>query len=193
MRDWVKGAIAFARESFRNDGAEGETVWLLCAELEAAEGRCDESVFAERRLVAQFLRERAGWLDREVRGGGNRVLFEKAEECCVIAEMIMIGRHTRHGDPMMRRDPAPEERPLTARSVGAERRIAELEQRVCDFQAALMIEVGGVGGPCMVEPRHVEAHVTTLERERDEALARIADLERQLGERFDEPGGSAWP
>jgi hypothetical protein len=34
--DEVEGAIKFARENFCNDGAEGETVHLLCDELQVA-------------------------------------------------------------------------------------------------------------------------------------------------------------
>lgn len=37
-----------------------------------------------------------------------------------------------------------------------------LDQLVCDFQAASMLEVGRQGGPCCVEPRHVERHITEL-------------------------------
>ncbi len=40
--------------------------------------------------------------------------------------------------------------------------IAKLEQLVCDFQAAAMIDVGNQGGPCRVEPRHVEVEITRL-------------------------------
>lgn len=53
-------------------------------------------------------------------------------------------------------------------------KMAELEQRVCDFQAAAMIDVGGMNGPCCVEPRHVERHVTELRNQ-------IAALEAQAG------------
>lgn len=40
-----------------------------------------------------------------------------------------------------------------------------LEQLVCDFQAAGQIDVGGMNGPCRVEPRHIEQHVTELQQE----------------------------
>lgn len=42
-----------------------------------------------------------------------------------------------------------------------------LEQLVCDFQAAAMIDVGNQDGPCLVEPRHLEAEMTWLRSERD--------------------------
>jgi hypothetical protein len=71
-------------------------------------------------------------------------------------------------------------RRLSAGNPQAEK-VADLEQKVCDFQAAAMIDVGGQGGPCLVEPRHVEAHITALR-------ARIAELEQANG--FD---GSAGP
>ena len=66
---------------------------------------------------------------------------------------------------------------LRARAEAAEKALAEeranvaqLEQRVCDFQAAGMIDVGGQGGPCRVEPKHIEQHVTELR-------AKVAALE----------------
>lgn len=43
--DRVKGAIEFARRTWRNDGAEGETVHLLCDEIDRLEGS-PESQFA---------------------------------------------------------------------------------------------------------------------------------------------------
>ena len=36
------------------------------------------------------------------------------------------------------------------------------EQRICDFQAASMLDVGNQGGPCLVEPRHIEAEILRL-------------------------------
>ena len=66
---------------------------------------------------------------------------------------------------------------LRARAEAAEKalaeeraKVAQLEQRVCDFQAAGMIDVGGQGGPCRVEPKHIEQHVTELR-------AKVAALE----------------
>jgi hypothetical protein len=56
--------------------------------------------------------------------------------------------------------------------------IAGLEQRVCDFQAAAMIDVGNQGGPCRVEPHHVEKHVTGLYAE----IADPNDGEAVIGE-----------
>lgn len=61
---------------------------------------------------------------------------------------------------------------LAAERDEARREAADLHQRVCDFQAASMLDVGGQGGPCLVEPRHVEEHVTRLR----------ADLEAAKGE-----------
>lgn len=72
---------------------------------------------------------------------------------------------------------AAHEREANARVEAAEKALAEeranvaqLEQRVCDFQAAGMIDVGGQGGPCRVEPKHIEQHVTELR-------AKVAALE----------------
>lgn len=47
--------------------------------------------------------------------------------------------------------------------------VGRLEQLVCDFQASAMIDVANQGGPCRVEPKHVETHVSALR----------ADLERK--------------
>lgn len=38
----IEGAIAFLRGAFRNVGAEGESVWLVCAELERARQALDK-------------------------------------------------------------------------------------------------------------------------------------------------------
>lgn len=67
--------------------------------------------------------------------------------------------------------------------------LADLHQRVCDFQAASMLDVGGQGGPCLVEPRHVERHITDLRAElakvtaeRDAAEDRAESAERRAGD-----------
>ncbi len=53
---------------------------------------------------------------------------------------------------------------------------ARLEQLVADFRTASMLEVGNQGGPCWVEPRHVEQHVNELRAEN----ARLGtELERE--------------
>lgn len=52
--------------------------------------------------------------------------------------------------------------------------VAERDQLICDFQAAAMIDVGGMNGPCLVTPRHIEEHVTSLRTEL-EAMTRRAE------------------
>lgn len=49
--------------------------------------------------------------------------------------------------------------------------LARFQQLVCDFQAAAMLDVGGQGGPCCVEPKHVAAHVQALHALADAAKA----------------------
>jgi hypothetical protein len=67
--------------------------------------------------------------------------------------------------------------------------LAQAEQTICDFQAAGMIDVGGMGGPCEVKPAHIEKHVTELR-------ARTAALEKALREARERMShgeyGSAW-
>jgi hypothetical protein len=55
--------------------------------------------------------------------------------------------------------------------------IDRLRQLVADFQAAAMLEVGGVGDPSLVEPRHVETMIT---RERAAADGMAAALDACL-------------
>ena len=59
--------------------------------------------------------------------------------------------------------------PLTTALARAE----SLEQKVCDFQAASMLDVGNQGGPCRVEPEHVESHIKELR-------AKVESLEAEL-------------
>lgn len=79
-----------------------------------------------------------------------------------------------------------EARKLQADLATARAQVVELEQKVCNFQAAAMIDVGKQGGPCLVEPKHVEQHVTELRSQiagleaacaaKDEALRRSTDV-----------------
>ena len=65
---------------------------------------------------------------------------------------------------------------ITAEYASIEKENRRLEQLVCDFQAAGQIDVGGMNGPCCVEPRHIEQHVAELRQENQrlrEALIRI--------------------
>jgi hypothetical protein len=59
--------------------------------------------------------------------------------------------------------------------------IDRLYQRVCDFQAAALIDVGNQGGPCRVEPCHVEAEVTRLRVERGALLTACRALMAVVG------------
>jgi hypothetical protein len=54
-----------------------------------------------------------------------------------------------------------------------------LEQKVCDFQAASMIDVAGQGGPCLVEPHHVESHVNELRTRLEAAESASAEYIRR--------------
>lgn len=63
---------------------------------------------------------------------------------------------------------------------------SRLEELVQEFQASGLIDVGNVGGPCCVEPRHIEQHVTELRSEIDSLTQKLAELEqakafRQIG------------
>jgi hypothetical protein len=58
--------------------------------------------------------------------------------------------------------------------------IERLEQRVGDFQIASLIDVGG--GPCNVEPHHVESHVTELREENERLRKEIEDQTRRAEE-----------
>jgi len=49
----VDGAIALLRESFLNDGAEGESVHLVCDELEAFRARAEHLEEVLRKVYAQ--------------------------------------------------------------------------------------------------------------------------------------------
>lgn len=69
-----------------------------------------------------------------------------------------------------------------AREARAE--LERLAQLVCDFQAASMLDVGRQGGPCRVEPRHVEQEMVRLhgvEDERDSLRTQLARAEDLLG------------
>jgi hypothetical protein len=46
-------------------------------------------------------------------------------------------------------------------------------QLVCDYAASAMIDVDGQGGPCRVEPHHIEHHIASL-------IARAKDAESSL-------------
>jgi hypothetical protein len=63
---------------------------------------------------------------------------------------------------------------LLAQLDAAEKESCRLEGLVQEFQASALIDVGNVGGPCCVEPRHIEAHVTELRAELDAAKAACA-------------------
>jgi hypothetical protein len=60
-------------------------------------------------------------------------------------------------------------------------RLSRLEALVQDFQASGLIDVGNVGGPCCVEPRHIEAHVTELRQEIDAANEQLKAAKAALG------------
>jgi hypothetical protein len=52
----------------------------------------------------------------------------------------------------------------------AREQLTILEQLVCDFQAAGMIDVAGMNGPCEVKPIHIENHVIELRAENQRLL-----------------------
>lgn len=58
--------------------------------------------------------------------------------------------------------------------------LAAEQQKVCDFQAASMLDVGGQGGPCRVQPHHVEAHVTNLRADN----TRLRDALKAMRDKF---------
>ena len=63
--------------------------------------------------------------------------------------------------------------------------VAKAEEKICDFQAASMIDVGNQGGPCLVEPRHLEEYQTKIHQELDvtkAALAAALECARVRGE-----------
>jgi len=69
----VNGAIAFLRENFPNDGAEGESVHLVCAELEEFRTR-SEYLASVLREVHAHCDNNAIWfknVDLAVHGGGR--------------------------------------------------------------------------------------------------------------------------
>ncbi len=62
--------------------------------------------------------------------------------------------------------------------------VTRLEQLVCDFQSAGLIDVGMMGGPCLVAPHHIEAHVTQLRADLEAARKLLGPCPAEHGERY---------
>ena len=78
LRARVLGIVAYARETWRNDGAEGETVPALCAALEEAYGQIDHLLKVQ---------------DEHLQLLSERDMLRKEVEAVDAVSVFVCGRH----------------------------------------------------------------------------------------------------